>query len=102
MTATLRIQLIATGAEAVTVQVLQAQPSGEPLIISDHRLLPGEIHHATVTDAQRIVVIEPAPCFADQLARYRATAPAPSSQHTNAAVLDELARIESDTRTDPR
>lgn len=68
----LRIQHIADGSPPVTVQVLQTQPTGEPHIISDHTLHPGEIHHATVRDGQRMIIIETVPSFADQLARYRA------------------------------
>lgn len=68
---TLRIQHIADGSPPVTIQVLQTQPTGEPIIISDHTLHPGEIHHATVRDAQRILIIEPAPTFAEQIERYR-------------------------------
>lgn len=91
MTATIRITHIATGSAAIVASVVRA----DGVLVSEHTLLPGEIHNVAVRDGQRILVIEPAPPFAQQLARWRDQQP-PKAETLTLTESDLAAAMQSE------
>lgn len=83
MSATVRVTLIATGAEAVTISLVRT----DGVLVSEHTLRPGETHNVAISDGQRIAMIEPAHNFANQLAQYRASLPHREPEPTEAEIL---------------
>jgi hypothetical protein len=99
MNPTLRITHIATGADALDVQIWQADvhPPEPVSLVAEHRLAPGDTLPICLRENQHIVIPPTRPSFARALTDYRNTRPPNSTTAPSAA---DIARALMDDRID--